>query len=670
MELPLLPDIVIILGLSVVIVLLFQKLNLPSILGFLITGMIVGPHGFNLIDAIHEVEVLSEIGIIFLLFVIGIEFSLKGLSTIKNTVLIGGGLQVLGTIGLVTACSYYLGLPIQSSIFMGFLISLSSTAIVLKMFQEKGELISPHGRVSVAILIFQDIIVVLMMLLTPILAGQSEDPANELLWLLIKVVGVVVAVILLARYLVPVLLKLVVKTKSRELFILTTIVLCFATAWLTSSVGLSLALGAFFAGLIISESDYSHQATANILPFREIFISFFFVSVGMLLNLSFFIEHVLFIHLLALGVITLKFVVILIAVVVLRYPIKTGLMTGFSLLQVGEFAFLLSTVGMQYELLSENIYQYFLAISIISMGATPFIINLSPKLSHFLLRTPLPSTVRNRLAVLSKNRADTSEFVDEVCHDHVVIIGYGVNGQNVARAAKNADIPYVVVELDPKAIKIAKQKGDTVIYGDATNVDILKHVHIQEARVVVVAISAHEATRSIVKSIRLFTETAYVIVRTRYVKEVDEILKIGADEVIPEEFETSIEIFTRVMKKYLIPSDEIREFVSDIRSHNYEAFRSISSVDNGFSTNHVHIPEMEIAAVHVVQGKNKVVGKSIFDSGIRTNFGVTVLAIKRGEDYVMDIFDETTILPEDILYLFGKPDDIIHLNKYLILNNG
>lgn len=666
MHLPILPDIVIILGLSVLTILIFQKLRLPSILGFLLTGIIVGPYGLNLIEAKHEVEVLSEIGIIFLLFVIGIEFSLKGLASIKNTVLIGGGVQVLGTIGAVTFIAYEIGLPIQSAVFMGFLISLSSTAIVLKMLQEKGELISPHGRVSVAILIFQDIIVVLMMLLTPILAGQSEDPFQELMWLVIKVILVVATIIILARYAVPVLLKLVVKAKSRELFILTTIVLCFSTAWLTSSVGLSLALGAFFAGLVISESEYSHQATANILPFREIFISFFFVSVGMLLDLSFFIENIFYIHLLAVGVIGLKLLVIIIAVIVLNYPLRTSILTGLALLQVGEFAFLLSTVGMQYELLSESVYQYFLAISIISMGATPFIINWSPKITHFLLRTPLPPAVRERLKMNAKKKELEEKTDTENFHDHVVIIGYGLNGQNVAKAARRANIPYVIVELDPEAIKKAKAKNEPIVFGDATDVVILKHVHIQEARVVVVAISAYEATRSIVKTVRLFTETAHLIVRTRYIKEVDEIIKLGADEVIPEEFETSIEIFTRVMKKYLIPTDEIEEFICDIRSHNYEAFRGISTVANGINSAQVHIPDMEIAAIHVVQGKNSIVGHTIYETGLRKNYNVTLLAIKRGEEYILDILEDTKVIQDDIIYLFGRPDDIIKINKYFV----
>lgn len=666
MHLPILPDIVIILGLSVFTILIFQKIKLPAILGFLITGIIVGPYGLNLIEAKHEVEVLSEIGIIFLLFVIGIEFSLKGLASIKNTVLIGGGVQVIGTIGLVTFLAYELGLSIQSAVFMGFLISLSSTAIVLKMLQEKGELISPHGRVAVAILIFQDIIVVLMMLLTPILAGQSDDPMNELLWLLIKMIAVVAAIIILARYAVPVLLKLVVRAKSRELFILTTIVLCFSTAWLTSSVGLSLALGAFFAGLVISESEYSHQATANILPFREIFISFFFVSVGMLLDLNFFIENIVYIHLLAIAVIGLKLMVVIIAVLLLKYQLRTSLLTGLALLQVGEFAFLLSTVGMQYDLLSETVYQYFLAISIISMGATPFIINWSPQLTHYLLRTPLPPKVRERLKMNAKKKELEEKNTTENFHDHVVIIGYGLNGQNVAKAARKANIPYVIIEIDPQAIKKAKDKGEPVVFGDATDTVILKHVHIQEARVVVVAISAHDATRSIVKTVRLFTETAHIIVRTRYIKEVDEIIRIGADEVIPEEFETSIEIFTRVMKKYLIPNDEIEEFITDIRSYNYEAFRSIPNIPNGVSTFQVHIPDMEIAAIHVLQGKNSIVGHTIFETGLRKNYNVTVLAIKRDASYILEINEDTKVVQDDIIYLFGSPDDIIKVNKYFV----
>ncbi len=666
MEIPILKDIVIILGLSVLIILLFNRLKIPPILGFLITGIISGPHGLNLVNAGHEVELLSEIGIIFLLFVIGIEFSLKGLASIKNTVLWGGLMQVGGTIGLTTLSATWFGMPLQTAIFLGFLFSLSSTAIVLKMLQEKGEITSPHGRVAVGILIFQDIIVVLMMLVTPILAGKSEDPLNDLLVLTIKLIGILVVLFLLGKYVVPTLFKLVVKAKSRELFILTTVVLCFATAWMTSAVGLSLALGAFFAGLIISESDYSHQATANILPFREIFISFFFVSIGMLLDLNFFIENILTIHLAAFAVVVLKIIVLVITVLLLKYPPRTVILTALSLFQVGEFAFLLSATGMQYELMSNHIYQHFLAISIISMGATPFIIDFSGNITTFLIKTPLPKNVRRRLKRITQKNATNDTITEDNFHDHLVIIGYGLNGENVAKAAKKANIPYLIVDLDPETIKKGKVNNEPIIFGDACNDIILKHVHIHEARVVVVAISSPESTKKIVKTIRSFSKTVYIIVRTRYISEVEENIKAGADQVIPEEFETSIEIFVRVLRKYLVPNDEIKQFENQIRSHNYEMLREISAVNLKTGTDVMKMgnDEMEIATVHVTQGKNKLVGKSLDSSSLRSDYGVTLLAIKRGKKYITEISSDTMILQEDILYLLGAPDHIILVNKF------
>ncbi|WP_225000214.1 monovalent cation:proton antiporter family protein [Cesiribacter sp. SM1] len=664
MEFPLLQDIVIILGLAVLIILLFQRLKMPSILGFLITGIVAGPHGLSLIHARHEVEMLAEIGVIFLLFVIGIEFSLKGLASIKNTVILGGSLQVFGTILATAVITKILGLPWSQAVFMGFLLSLSSTAIVLKLLQAKAEITAPHGRIAVAILIFQDIIVVPMMLLTPIISGQADNIATTLLVLTAKVIGVVGVIILLARYVVPTVLTLVVKTRSKELFILTIIVLCFATAWLTSSIGLSLALGAFFAGLVISESDYSHQATANILPFREIFISFFFVSIGMLLDMGFFISHLFQVLLLTAGVILLKALVISVAVVALRYPPRTVVLTAFSLFQVGEFAFLLSTVGLQYELMEDIIYQYFLAISILTMAATPFIFAQAAAISDFLVKRTLPAQVRERLERRSK--AISAAVDHEVLHDHVVIIGYGINGKNVARAAKNAQIPYVIIEMNPDTVKTVRAEGEPIMYGDASQDVILQHVHVQEARVVVVAISDPDATKKIVAQIRQFSKTVYIIVRTRYVSEIEENIRLGADEIIPEEFETSIEIFTRVLKKYLVPQDQVESFINYIRSQNYEMLRSQSSLSRVVPDHlQLTIPDVTISTLPVYQGNNKIVGKSVSDSGLRKNFGVTVLAIKRGSHFETNIRPEQTIEQDDVLYVFGSPDNISALNSFL-----
>lgn len=667
MELPLLKEVVIILGLSVLIILAFQRIKMPSILGFLITGMVAGPNGLKLISASHEVEVLSEMGVIFLLFIIGIEFSIKGLVKVKQTVLLGGMMQVGGTIGLTFLIAWMLGLTVPQAIFMGFLISLSSTAIVLKLLHERGQMTSPHGRIALAILIFQDIIVVPMILITPMLTGNGGDLWLSLLILLGKFALIIGLLILLARYVVPLLLQLVVKTRSRELFILTIVVLCFATAWLTSSVGLSLALGAFFAGLIISESDYSHQATANILPFREIFISFFFVSVGMLIDLRYFFDHFVLLIAFTLGVILLKAFVVLISVLVMRYPLRTALISAFTLFQVGEFAFLLSTIGMRNSLLTEEVYQNFLAISVLTMGLTPFIAGYGTTMADWMIRALLPSRIRSRLINFQNKKKKPEESMISNLRDHLIVIGFGINGRNVARTAKQAGIPFVVIELDPDVFKQAKADDYPIIFGDATDELILQFVHAAEARVVVIAISDANATKMIISNLRQISETAHVIVRTRYVDEIESTLKLGADEVIPEEFETSIQIFTRVLSRYLVPFDKIQSLASHIRARNYELL-SKNNNDNDFPTHlQPQVPDMVFVTLPVHRASSKMVGKTIIDSGLKSKFNVTVLAVRRGNRYITEITPQMKIETDDMLYLFGSPQKIAEVNRYFIL---
>jgi len=665
MEIPILQDIVIILGLSIVIILIFQRLKLPAILGFLIAGIIAGPHAFNLISSQHEVELLSEIGIIFLLFVIGIELSLKGLASIKKIIFVGGGLQVGGTILITAAISYFIGLPLNTSIFLGFLFSLSSTAIVLKLLQEKGEISSPHGKIGLGILIFQDIIVVPMMLFTPLLAGETPNILSTIAIMALKILLVLIVVYILAKYVAPKIFGWVVKTKNQELFVLTVVVFCFSVAWLTSTVGLSLALGAFFAGLIISESDYSHQATANVLPFREIFISFFFISVGTLLNLEFFFNNLLNILLLVIGVILLKMLVVGLTVLLLKYPVRTIFLSLFSLFQVGEFALLLSGVGKDSAIIPENIYQYFLAISIITMGVTPFLISSAPKITYAILKAPIPAAVRKRLENIQRSTKAEEEFSEENLHDHLVLIGYGINGSNISKAAKKADIPYVIIDANPESFDKAKNNKEPIIFGDATNDTILKHAHIQEARVIVIAISDPGATKKMLSSIRKFTKTATIIVRTKYVKEMEDVIRLGADEVVPEEFETSIEIFTRVLKKYLVPFDEIQEFINQIRSSDYEMLTSMKKSPHSPALQHLNIPNREIVTLKVQRDNHQIVGKTIEESGIGKNYRVTLLAIQRDRRYLTEISPNTTIHQGDLLYLFGHPNNINHLNNLL-----
>lgn len=654
MHFPLLQDILIILGFSLLVVLVLQKLNLPSILGFLITGIIIGPYGLSLVKAQDQVEILAEIGVILLLFVIGMELSLKQLASMRKTVLIGGSLQVGLTVGVSTLIYRTLGFAWNESVFVGFLVSLSSTAIVLKILQDRNEISAPHGRNALGILIFQDIIVVPMILITPILAGESTNLLWSVTELFLKSVMVVVFTYLSAQYIVPKLMYQIAKSESKELFLLATITICFFVAFLTSQAGLSLALGAFLAGLIISESEYSHQATSTILPFRELFTSFFFISIGMLLDLTFFAQHAVKILLLVGIVFVMKGSLAAVATIFLKYPGRTVIMTGLALFQIGEFAFILSRVGIEYNLLSEELNQYFLSVSIVTMLLTPFIIMYSDKISSLLLRTRIQEQLNKKITAENSSASDLDHL-----ENHLIIIGYGINGRNVSKAARYANIPYVILELDAEVVKEEKKKGEPIMFGDAVHEHILTTVHLKRARVVVIAISDPQATKTIISNIRAESKSVYLIVRTRYVKEIEPLIALGADEVIPEEFETSIEIFSRVLHNYLVPMDELETLVQTIRLGNYQMFRPTNKLSA--KTSQTQIPDLKITCLRVLADSGPVVGKTIADVDIRKNYGISILAIERKNNMISSVSPQDKIKQNDRLFVRGDRE---HIEKF------
>ncbi|MDN5202808.1 cation:proton antiporter [Fulvivirgaceae bacterium BMA10] len=661
MHLPLLQDIFILLGFSVIIVFILQRINLPSILGFLLTGTLIGPYGLSLIKAVEEVEVISEIGIILLLFVIGMELSLKQLVSIKKTVFIGGLLQVGITI-LVSGTVYFsLGYALNEAVFVGFLFSLSSTAIVLKVFQERNELTTPHGRNVLGILIFQDIIVVPMILVTPIIAGESTNLTLSIASLLLKSAVVIVVTIISIKYIVPKLMYTITKTKSKELFLLTTITICFAVAFLTSEAGLSLALGAFLAGLIISESDYSHQATSIMLPFRELFTSIFFISVGMLLDLGFFIQNSGIILLIVLVVFLLKSTIASLAIAVLKYPPRTVLLTGLSLFQIGEFSFILSKVGVEYNLLNEETNQYFLAVSIVSMLLTPFVIMFSQGISNRLLETGLVKKISYGPSVKSDSDQSISQ-IDEY-NNHLVIIGYGINGSNLAKAAQFSNIPYIVIELNADIVRKERQNGVPMIFGDATQSHILESTNLSTARAVVVAISDPKGTKAIIGNIRAISQSIYLLVRTRYVKEINELLALGADDVIPEEFETSVEIFSHILHNFLVPQDDIEHFIDSIRAHNYDLFQHQKKLPRTFRL--TKFPDFIITCLRVNKDSGPLIGKSLKELNLRTEFGISILAISRNEKMIDNIQPEEILAQDDLLYINGQQGDIERFRRMI-----
>ncbi|WKZ67295.1 MAG: cation:proton antiporter [Flavobacteriales bacterium] len=664
---PLFGELVVILALSAGILMLFRRFRLPGILAFILTGMIAGPHGLGWVRDVEEVVALAEIGVVFLLFVIGMEFSLKKLANLGKTVFVGGALQVALTITGIGGVLHAFGMRTESGIFIGFLVCLSSTAIVLRALQERGRTDSAPGRVATAILIFQDIVVVPMMLLTPLLAGQSDDIGNDLLWLLGKMAILLVAVFVSGRYLVPRLLRVALKGRGNELFIITIVVICFAAAYTTQAMGLSLALGAFFAGLVISETEHAYHATGIVQPFHELFLSFFFVSIGMLVDGGLFLRSPLTILALFIGATLVKVLAATIAVWVLRYPLRTALHTALSLFQLGEFGFVLAIPGLKLGLLSSDHYQLFLAVSILGMATTPLMLDRSERIVRRVFMQFVPAAVSERLDRVMRVKLEQVRKHASVLKGHLVVIGYGLNGQNVARAALNAGVRCAVIEEDPDQAALARSAGLPVLHGDACNTHMLEQAHVESARVIVVAISDSEQTVKIVAAIRSITSTAYIIVRTRYVRDMERYLDVGANEVIPEEFETSIEIFYRVLRKYLIPEDRIQGLVAQCRSQHYGMLRGAPSLPRAAQAKQdtLTIPGLEIATLPVTQGRGKVVGRSIGEAGLREKYGVTVLAINRGGRYITNMRGDTRILTDDVLYLLGSPESIVRLDQDL-----
>jgi len=658
MELIFLKSLIIIFGVSAVVVFALGRLKIPSIVGFLVAGIILGPHGFQFIRDVHDVELFAEIGVILLMFTIGLEFSLKNLLALRPQVLGGGITQVSITTAAVAVIGFFiLDHDINNAVFDGFLIALSSTAIVIKLLMDRAEINSPHGRSSVGILLFQDICVVPFMLLIPILSGANRG-IDDIAYTMLKAFMVVAIVLLTARWIVPTILHEIVRTKNRELFIITIILLCIGTAFLTSKLGLSLALGAFIAGIVISESEYSSQAISDILPFKESFTGLFFISVGMLMNTGFFIANIDTVIIVVIAILVLKAITGSISAIASGQSLRVSFQTGFYLSQIGEFSFVLALAGKRVGLLTEFAYQMFLSASVLTMLVTPFIVMVSPRASEwFVSKAPFKSLER-----LKKRRQKEVTSVKK--SGHVLIVGFGVNGSNLAKVLRKSDIPYVVLEMNADTVRRMREKGEPIYYGDGTSTEILHKMGIHRASTLVIAISDAAATRRIVQIARHENPSVYIIVRTRYVAEVDDLIKLGANEVIPEEFETSVEIFSRVLHKYHVPRNVIADYIDSIRKDSYSVLRTIELPKKHLAERYEFLKDIE-TETYFIKKESHISDHSIKELHLRAETGVTIIAVQRGDDVHQNPSPDFILKVGDVLLLIGKKKDINNAIEYL-----
>jgi K+:H+ antiporter len=656
MHIPLLEELVILLAAAVFIVFVSQKIKVPPVIGFLLTGVLIGPGGLSLVKDTETVNVLAEIGVVMLLFTIGLEFEPARLRRIQRNFWVGGGLQVsLTTAACVGLLIAFFGLGLREALFYGFLVSLSSTAVVLKIFGDRGETDSPQGRISLGILIFQDIAIVPMIALVPVLANAGGVSAGAIALRFALSAAAIAAVFFLARALMPRILLLVVKTRIREVFLIATLFICLGMALLTSSLGLSLALGAFLAGVLIAESEYSHQVVSDILPFKDVFNSLFFISVGMLLDVGQVWKFKLLVLGLVAGILLLKACIVVLTVGLLGYGSRIAVLSGLALAQIGEFSFVLAGVGRANGFLAGDIFQAFIGSSILTILATPLLIQISPPLAE---RGAL--RLRWKKSVLEDAPSSGCDLAD-----HVIIAGYGLNGRNLGHVLKEAGIPYVILELNPVTVRAAAAEGERIIFGDVSSRTILEQARIRQAKSIVFAISDPQMTRRGVKAAKALNPDVFVIVRTRYASEIDDLLKLGAHDVIPEEFETSIEIFTRVLDRYHVPRNIVDAQVRVFRGECYGMLRGACSAVRPTAERIGDLLAAGTADTYFVGQAAWPAGKTLGALDLRRRTGATVIAVVRGEESFTSPGADFEVREQDTLILVASHRDIDRAFSYL-----
>ena len=490
-----------------------------------------------------------------------------------------------------------------------------------------------------------------MMLMTPFLGNQGSEGMGRILLALGQSLTLVILIVLAARVFVPKLLEHIVRVKSRELFLLTIVVLCMGTAWMTSLFGLSIALGAFIAGLVISESEYSHQALAEVLPFRDSFNSLFFVSIGMLMDTRVILEYPLLIMTMVGAVVIGKFVTGAAAVLAVGAPLRSAILAGVALAQVGEFAFILAGEGLTAGILHPETYNMFLAVSVLTMIITPFLIQWAPRIAR---RTEAVQRLHQWLPGRVSLRAETAQFK---LRDHVIIVGYGLNGRNLSRLLREFEIPYVVLDIRGEVVQLEIGTGVPIQYGDATNPTVLHQVQIENAKVLVVATSDPFGARRIVQLAKSLNPSIHVIVRTRYLKELEELHKLGANEIIPEEFETSIEISTLVLQSFQIPDNVILGKAEQIRQEGYALLRRGELPE---LAHHLRSGTLEDAEVETcrIDEDSPALGQSLHDLAIRPRTGASVIAFMRDGVTESNPSDKTVLEAGDVVVLMGASDQI------------
>jgi len=648
---PLLDELAIVAALAVFVTVVLSKLKLPTVAGLLLAGALLGPFGLGLVSSVHAIEVLAEVGVVLLLFSIGLEFSLARLRDVLRQVALGGALQVGLTTGVTTGIAVLLGQPVGRGLFYGFAFALSSTAIVLRALSERRELDAPHGKFIVGTLIFQDLCVVPMVLIVPLLGSGSPagHAAASVGLALGKAAVVVTGTVLLARFVVPKILGWVDASRSREVFLLAILALCIGTAWLTSMVGLSLALGAFLGGMVVADTEYSHRAMGDILPLRDAFVSVFFVSLGMLFDVRVVAAQPLLVFGLLAGFLIAKGLLATLAAMAMRFPSRVAWLAGVGLAQFGEFGFVLARLAQSNGVIDEQQVSPLLAAGIASMFLTPLLVRAAP---HITAGERLLAPLERLIGVRSIDEADESRKLE----NHVIVIGFGVAGLLTARALSSAGAPFVVLELNADNVRRGKELGLPIYYGDATSEEAMGHAHLQEARLVVLLMNDPLAAQRIVDMLRRVAPNVPVLMRTRYLAERDGLLAIGARDVVAEEVEGAVEVIARLLRSIEVPRNVIEASLQSIRAETQTSERK-QTLPRAQLGEVRALSELKIESV-LVRENSAAAGSSPAKMHLRSTTGVLVVGVQRAEQLLQNPDPHAPFAAGDVVYFVGTSDAI------------
>jgi K+:H+ antiporter len=625
-------DVIVLLAVATAALVAGKALRLPPVVAYLMAGVLVGPGGLGLVSQSAAVDQLAELGVTLLLFGVGIEFSLDRMRRILARMIASGALQVSTTAAATAAIFRLLGSEWPVALFIGFLVSLSSTAIVFKLYDESGELDAPQGLAGAGILLFQDLTLVPMMLLVPVLAG-GEGRALLAAEALVAAAVALAGLLFLARAVLPRALEMVARTGTPELFPLASLVIALGTAFAAAAMGLSLPIGAFMAGLALSGSRYAHQVFAELLPLRDAFVAIFFTSIGMLLHpATVAAEPLLLAGMLA--AIALKSLFIGVIVGVVWRSRRLAILTSLGLAQIGEFSFVLGRQGATAGLIGGGLEQAFLGGAILSMAATPFLMRAA-----------------RRLSLLGTGASSDEDRPPEL-RNHVLVIGYGVTGQAVARVLRETGIPFVAVDMVDEVVAEARRERVPVRFGDASRRAMLQDLGAERARAAVVAIGDPSATRRVVSFLRQLNGTMRILARVRRVDEIEELERLGADDPVPSEFETSIELLVRLLTHLGVPRHVVRVQEELIRLDHYHALRGTGSTPELLAETRKLVMGGILETALVMKGC-EAAGKTLEELDLRNRTGVIILTIVRDEQPIPTPEASTRLEAEDLVVLYG-----------------